>query len=298
MPLDLYQLKTFFIFGKIRNVTQTAERLYLTQSAVSHSLKKLEQSIGSKLIERRAGQFELTEVGEMLFETCGRVFHEIHMFEEGFRVDEAESKQKILLGAPVEFGTTILVRQINHLLQRHPKLRVNFLFSHNLDEPLLRDEVDLIVDCKPHHHHSLISMFLFRESYVVVASPAYVQEHPVNQARDLEAVTILSLDDHLEWWSNFLLALPMEERPQFRDVVSINHVRGLINGAIEKIGVSFVPRYTVESELKQGILLDLFPQGQLMDDKFCIYIKKEKKEPWKNKIMIDFLIEQFSSFPA
>lgn len=298
MSLDLYQLKMFFVFGKIRNFTQTAEKMYVTQSAVSHAIKKLEQSAGTKLVERRGGKYGLTEAGEMLFDTCGKVFHEIEKFEENLTSGREEIKQKILLGSPVEFGTTILVRQMSIFLKHHPNFRVHYYFSHDLEGMLMRDEVDLIVDCKPHHQSSLASIFLFREHYVLAASPGYLRDHPVETAKDLEDVTILSLDENLEWWSNFLLAQPVDRRPAFKDVVRINHVRGLINGAIEGTGVSFLPRYTVESELKQGVLTELFPGGQLMDDEFCIYIKKDRKETRKNKLMIDFLIEHFSDFPA
>jgi DNA-binding transcriptional LysR family regulator len=71
----------------------------------------------------------------------------------------------------------------------------------------------------------------------------------------------------------------------------------LINGAISGMGVSFVPRYTVESELEQGTLTDLFG-GLAMDDRFCIYIKKERKEFEKNQLLINFLLNTFTTFSA
>jgi len=298
MSLDLFQLKTFFVLGKMRSYTLTAERMFVTQPAVSHAIRKLEQSVGAKLVEKRGGKHDLTETGELLFQTCGRIFHEIEDFEESIAAGREGVRQKILLGAPVEVGTTILVRQMSQFFKQYPRFRVNFFFSHDLEGMIMRDEVDLIVDCKAHHQAVLSSIFLFREHYVLVASPQYLALHPVATARDLESVTILSLDENLEWWRNFLLAQPEAERPTLSDVVRINHVRGLINGAIEGIGISFVPRYTVESELRSGVLTDVFPGGQLMDDQFCIYIKKERKETEKCKLLIDFLIRQFADFPA
>ncbi len=73
-------------------------------------------------------------------------------------------------------------------------------------------------------------------------------------------------------------------------------MRGLINGALAGLGVSFVPRYTVENELREGRLCDVFPGRQMMDDNFCIYIKKGKMEFPKNRLMVDFLIESFAGF--
>jgi DNA-binding transcriptional LysR family regulator len=296
MSIDLYQLRTFFEFGKIRNFTRTAKRLYISQSAVSHALKKLEKSVGKKLVVRRGGEYFLSEAGEMLFKTCKRIFFEIDRFQEEITVEDSRYKQKIYLGAPVEFGTTFLIRNMSGFLQRYPHIHVNFLFSHHLEGPLMRDELDLIVDCKAHHHTSLDTIFLSRERYVVTAAPDYVRTNHIKTAKDLEKVRILSLDEKGEWWNNFLLPLPIENRPVFNNIMRLNHVRALINGAIEGMGVSFVPRYTVDNELKQGILYDVFPENRSMDDHFRIYISKERRELKKNRLMIDFLCERFSGF--
>jgi hypothetical protein len=58
------------------------------------------------------------------------------------------------------------------------------------------------------------------------------------------------------------------------------------------------PSDTVESELKQHLLVDLFPSELVMDDEFCIYIKKGKRGTEKNKLVIAFLFENFSGFLA
>jgi DNA-binding transcriptional LysR family regulator len=289
-------LKTFFEFGKIRNFTRTAERLYVSQSAVSHAMKKLEQSVGKKLFTRRGGEYFLTEAGEMLFKTCTRIFFEIDRFQEDIAAGDKRFKQKIYLGAPVEFGTTMLIQNLNGFFRQFPNIHINFYFSHHLEGPLMREELDLIVDCRAHYHTSLDTIFLSRERYVVTATPEYIKSHHIKTIKDLERVRILSLDEKGEWWKNFLLALPIHQRPVFNDIVQLSHVRALINGAIEGIGVGFVPRYTVDNELNQKILCDVFPENRSMDDHFCIYIKKERKKLKKNRIMIDFLCERFSGF--
>jgi DNA-binding transcriptional LysR family regulator len=298
MALDLYQLKTFRAFAKIRSYSKTAESLFVTQSAVSHALKKLERSVGTTLIEKRGGDYGLTEAGEALCVVCEKIFREIDRFEEELQCAEGKKRQKLRLGAPVEFGTTVLVRQLDEFSRRHTHIHLNCHFSHDLHTKLLRDEFDLIVDCRPCHHPDIERIFLFREQYVVIAAPAFVKEHEIRRIEDLERVTILSMDETGEWWNNFIFAQADEHRTVLKNIVQINHVRGLINGALAGMGVSFVPRYTVENELREGRLCDVFPGGQLMDDHFCVYVKKDKRSVLKNKQMIDFLLERFSGFEA
>lgn len=297
MALDLYQLKTFYTFAKIRQFTQTAEHLYVTQSAVSHALKKLEQSVNTKLFSKQGGDYVLTAAGESLFHSCERIFYEVDKFEEGIASGEVHLKQRVYLGAPVEFGTTVLIKHMNTFFHTYPNITVDFRFSNHLRVPLNRDEVDLAVDCKSHHQKDLERYFLFRERYVVIASPQYVLEHNLQEVEDLERVTILSLDKEGEWWDNFLLALAPDKRPKLLNIMMINHVRGLINGAMSGIGVSFVPRYTVEAELEQGQLTDIFG-GLAMDDQFAVFIKKERLEFEKNRMVLDFLLKTFAGFAA
>jgi DNA-binding transcriptional LysR family regulator len=296
MALDLYQLKAFWVFAKIRNFSKTADRLYVTQSAISHAMKKLEQSVGTPLIVRRGGAYRLTEAGEALYGSCERVFHEIDRFEAELQYGGRPLRQKLHLGAPVEFGTTVLVRHLAEFSRRFPNIHLNCQFSHHLHPPLLRDELDLIIDCRPYHHSGIERIFLFRERYVVIATPEFVEKNNIRKISDLERVMILSMDESGEWWNNFIFAQPKEHRTVLKNIIQINHVRGLINGALAGMGVSFVPRYTVENELRESRLCDVFPGGQLMDDHFCMYVKREKREFPKNRLMIDFLLERFSGF--
>ncbi len=298
MAIDLNQLKTFWVFARVRNVTRAAEQLFVTQSAVSHALKKLERSTGAPLIERRGGKYELTEAGESLSRSCEKIFREIDRFEAESLGPGQNVRQKLRLGAPVEFGTTVLVAQLGEFMRRHGHVSLHCHFSHHLHPALLRDELDLIVDCRPCHHADVERIFLFREHYVVIAAPGFLRDHPVREAADLERVTILSMDEGGEWWNNFVFAQPERQRAVLKRIVQINHVRGLINGALAGLGVSFVPRYTVEGELRDGRLRDVFPGSQLKADNFCLYVKKEKREFPKNRLMIDFLLERFAGFDA
>ncbi|MCF6247912.1 MAG: LysR family transcriptional regulator [Desulfobacula sp.] len=75
--MDLYQLRTFFTLAKIKNFTQTAQALFVTQSAVSHAIKKLEDSVDTPLIERKGRRLTLTQAGQTLYRSCEKIFYEI-----------------------------------------------------------------------------------------------------------------------------------------------------------------------------------------------------------------------------
>ncbi len=286
--LDLYQLKTFFVFGKVFSFTEAADILNLTQSAVSHSVRKLEASADVKLVERTGRRFKLTRAGRELYRIAESVFYQLEEAEEILKGIREASMQSVTIGSPVEFGVSILLRHIRQFVETHPDIHLNFHFSHHLAEPFIRDEVDFIIDCKEQAFSNTEKIRLFHEQYVAIASPAYIRKHGIGRVEDLNRVNVLSLDEEGEWWHNFLVSIPHRE-VSFRKVNTINHVRGLIHGATEGLGVAFVPRYTVINELETGVLVDPFPDVKPIADLFCIYIKREKLKTEKNRQVVSYL---------
>ena len=286
--MDLYQLKTFFTLGKIKNFTQTAQALFVTQSAVSHAVKKLETSVGTPLIERKGKGLSLTQAGRALFRSCEKIFYEIEKADQEISHFRKKALFRIRIGSTVEFGNTILINHIKPFLDLHPEIHLDFLFSHSLIDPLLRDEVDVIIDCKAHQYREIERIFLFREQYVTIAAPWFVREKKIRQVEDLGRVALLSMDKKLEWWHNFLTAISDLPPALFRHVIQINHIRGMINAAMAGLGIGFVPKYAVIEELSQQILIDPFPQIKPAADHFSIFIKKEKLKFEKNKLLIEY----------
>jgi DNA-binding transcriptional LysR family regulator len=287
--MDLYHLKTFFTLGKIRNFTRTADHLHITQSAVSHAIKKLETSIDAALIDRKSRDLVLTDAGKILFRSCEKIFYELEKTDQDLAGLKKQTPLTIRVGATVEFGTTILINHINAFLERFPELHIDFLFSHHLLEPLLQDSVDLIIDCEPHMAENLEKIHLFKEQYVTIAAPKFIQKKQITCLDDLAQVRILSMDKDLGWWRNFISAIPSDKRDCLKQVMQINHIRGIINGAISGLGIGFVPKYTVMEELKKSILMDPFPHITPAADDFHIFIKKERSHFEKNRQLITYL---------
>lgn len=287
--MDLYQLKTFFVLGKVGSYTATADFMGVTQSAVSHAAKKLERSAGTKLIRKKGRDFGLTDAGRTLFAACENIFYELEKVEDALQQIREDAVWQICLGSQVEFGTTLLIRHMKDFVQQNPHIHLDFLFSHHLRGPFVRDEIDLMIDCREHRLPAVEKRFLFQEQYVVIGSPDFIARHSVKSVRDLKRVNILSLDKEADWWRNFRVALPSGQRDVFRRVTRINHVRGLINGAIHGLGIAFVPQYTVAAELRENVLVDPFPDIQPAADQFNIFVKSKKLGLPKIKLLIDYL---------
>ncbi|HNW43797.1 MAG TPA: LysR family transcriptional regulator [Elusimicrobiales bacterium] len=289
MNLDLYQLRAFFTVAQTLNFTSAAKKLFVTQSAVSHAVKKLGRSAGEELFRKTGSGLALTETGTILYKACETIFYELERTETLLAGNRDRSAGIIRLGATVEFGTTLLVKYLRDFIRDNPKIHIDFQFKHDLLKSLLNDELDIIIDCKDHKVEGIEKKPLFREEYAVIASSDFLKENRIKTPADLARCNILSLDKAGTWWGNFLNALPRAKRPEFRTVTEMNHIRGIINAATESLGAGFVPKYCVLKELKAGTLTDVFPRLRLLEDYFYVYQKTKRAGFERHKVLIEHL---------
>jgi DNA-binding transcriptional LysR family regulator len=285
--LDLHQLRAFHALGQTGSFTGAAQRLNLTQSAVSHAITKLEASAGAGLVDRQARTFQLTDQGGRLWAACEQVFATLEAATED--LGQPAATGRLRLGATVEFGSSILMRHMAPFMADHPGIELDFTLTYQLLPLLLRDEVDLIIDCGEHFLPELAKLPLFRETYVVAGSRAFQAAHGILGPRDLASCPILSLDKAGAWWHRFLRALPEAQRPEFSRIVEVDHVRAMINAGSAGLGALLAPTYSVLQELERGDLVSLLPGIRPVEDRFCIYQKKRKAALLKQRMLTEYL---------
>ncbi len=288
--LELNRLRIFLEATRSGNYTAAGRRLHITPSAVSHAIRTLEDAAGRRLVEWRHRRLTLTDDGDYVREVCERVFQDIDQAEHVLSTRSPGGTQAITVGATVEFGTTVLIRKLRPLVDAVPWLRVNFRFRDDLESPLLADEIDIAVDCAAHTHPSLTVTRLFREKYLIVASPDFLRAHRIRQPLDLERVPVISIDRDGAWWANALRSIPGRRRPVLRQVIEVNQVRGMVHAALEGYGVALLPKYTAVGKVARRELTTLFPRLRLLEDWFSISQKRTSVMRQKNRVVTDYLL--------
>lgn len=288
MRLDPSKLQVFVEVARAGNLAAAAHRLHVTPSAVSHAMRKLQDSAGCELVEWRGRRLHLTKHGDRLLKACGMAFDQLADAER--QLIAGEPLRALVIGCTIEFGATVLLAKLKPLLDAQPGLHVDFHLSNDLTRPLLRDEIDVAVDCQPHSHPSIHRTPMFREKYVVVATPAFLERYPVRTPLDLQRTPVLSLDREGGWWNHLLRALPTKRRPTLERIIAVNHIRGMINGTRAGYGISLLPKYAALAEIASGALTVLFPRLELLEDSFSIFQKLARAERPANKLVTRYLL--------
>lgn len=120
--LDWNLLRTFVVVVEEGSITRAANRLLLQQPAVSMALKRLEQTVGHKLIDRRPGRFELTEAGERLHALCRDIFTAVVRLPEAMETTGEEISGHITIHTVSHALNPEWDRALASFFRQHPRV--------------------------------------------------------------------------------------------------------------------------------------------------------------------------------
>lgn len=143
--LDLDLLRTFVTVAETGSLTRAGERLLISQPTVSLQLKRLEEGLGRRLMERSPRGVQLTGDGDTLLSYARRI---LTLAEEALgRISEPVITGVVRLGTPEDFATTHLSGVLARFAQSHPNvaLEVTTDLTLNLIERFSNGEFDLVL---------------------------------------------------------------------------------------------------------------------------------------------------------
>jgi DNA-binding transcriptional LysR family regulator len=145
MTFDLKQLNAFATIVSAGSLGRAAETLHITQPALSRTVRRLEQQVGSPLFERHSKGMQLTAIGSTLLPHATLLLREAENATEEINAMRGLAKGTIRVGAVGNIASLILPLAIEAVLKKWPQLNVFVMEGvwDRLAEGLVKHEVDL-----------------------------------------------------------------------------------------------------------------------------------------------------------
>src|SRR5262249_15472484 len=176
------------------SVTRAALRLNLSQPAVSHHLRSLEERIGSLLFQRKKQGMAATSIGEELAERGRRICREFRTSEEALSRMLLGKKQVVRLGSECYTSyqwLPFVVRQLAQMNQ-NVELRIVIEATHRAKEALVAGAIDAAILQSSGEDHRFVYWPLFKDELVLVVSARHaLARSKVAEARDLSEDTLI-----------------------------------------------------------------------------------------------------------
>lgn len=286
---DLQQLRMFVALARTGGYTKAAEQVSRTQSAVSHAIRKLEASAGVRLVRVQGRTVRLTEEGRLLYEACERAFTALDGAAEAIARREGHALGRVRLGTSAELGSALLVEHLVPFLSAHPEVDVEVTLGDDLIGPLLRDELDMLVDEGERSAGELERLDLFAARSVAVCSPSYQEARPVGSAGGLASCAVLSRDRAGADWERLLRASPAGARARLGRIVVVSTVAGMVAAAKAGAGVALVPRYAVREGLEAGTLVEVPLDAPMPEWRVCLLQKRSRASLARHRLVTEHL---------
>lgn len=135
--LEFYRI--FYMAARFENFTRAAEELFVTQSSISQSVKKLENNLGIELFLRRGKRVQLTEEGRVLFKELDQVFNTLKEAEKLMKEYRFAEKGSLTIGASDTICRHYLIEVLEKYKLKYPQIHINLI---NQPSPLVVSMVE------------------------------------------------------------------------------------------------------------------------------------------------------------
>ena len=239
-------LLTFEALARLRSVTQAAEELCVTPSAVSHRVKQLEQIIGAKLFGR--ADFSLTTDGS---EYLAHVREGLAILERFPGQDAMQGKRKLRVAVTPTFSRSILMPRLRAFIEAYPEIDLTLQVSIPLLD-VVAEDADLIIRFGTGRYADVEHLCLMTDEVTPLASPAFLRENgPFDSIEELRDAKLIK--SPLEPWRTWFLAHGLDV-VEPAEGSSFNDIGLMCDAAAQGLGIALVRLKLGQPWLENGSL--------------------------------------------
>ena len=255
MP-SLNGLRAFEAVARHMSFTKAADELNVTQTAISHQIRRLEEQLGLKLFLRQNRALALTRSAQDYLPSVRSAFEDLRRATA--RLHRLDREGLLTVSTTASLATKWLVSRAAAFQVAHPEFEVRITTSPHVVD-FRREEVDMAVRYGRGQWPGLRSDWLMAETLFPVCSPSLRSARkPLRRPADLARHTLLHSTASREDWQLWLTAAGLP--------LSIASQRGLvfdqgfmaIQAAMEGLGIALGQTHLVEADIKAGRLIAPF----------------------------------------
>ena len=260
---DTRQLLAFAELARLGSFTQAAHELNLTQSAVSHAIKSLEEQAGCRLFERSGRRVTVTQAGEQLQRHVGKILAEMKAARTGLEELSRWGHGRLRIGASTTACQYILPGVLREFKQSFPRCIISIEpGDHGQQMELLQqNQIDLALMLEPATKSELVFVPLFIDEMRFLLAPV----HPWVRAGQMQRENFQDQTLILYNQTSYTFRLVKdyfraEELPlaNFLELASMEAIKELVKVGL---GIGVLAPWVARAELESGALVSL-PLGK------------------------------------
>ena len=251
-------LKAFFAAaesldsGRLR---AAAKQLGLTESAVSHQVKRLEEFLGVALFERDGRALRLTAAGTRFHRAIQPALSAIQAATDDMKAEPR--RQRVTLTLPTSIAAFWLIPRMAKLQETHPTIDLQLVATNRLCD-FAREQIDLAIRYGTGDWRDLDVQPLMPELYFPVASAAFVDKYKSQDSAEvLKTSRIIVNALHPDEWAEWCSAHGLQP-PRTSNMITLSSAELVVPAVLDEVGIGIGRRPIIDPLLKDGRLVPLF----------------------------------------
>jgi len=292
-------MRVFAQVVEAKSFSAAADKLGMSKSLASRHVSALERSLSVKLLNRSTRRLSLTEAGALFYEHCAKIVQEAELAEQRLSRTQSEPAGLVRVTATPAFAVRHVLPALTEFHRKYPKIQVKLSCSNRALD--LGDEgFDLGIRVSFDPAPNLVARKLAVNRSVLCASPAYLKRHGtprrIEDLRKHECVLFPPLAPKGIW------TFRRDGRKYSVPVTGVFETDEMdaVRAAVDAgMGVGILPVYMVGDALRQGQLVPLLRQFQVVPESaiYLVYLPNRTLSS-RVRALIDFLVERFGPIPS
>lgn len=286
-------IEAFVAAVEAGSFAQAAQQLFLTRSAVGKSIARLEQRLGTRLLQRSARSLVLTQSGEEFYMRCLRILAELDAAQAAIDEGRKTPKGIVRVSAPVLFGRRCVSPVLLQLSERYPQLEFEVLFTDRRVD-MVAQRVDLVVRSGPMDDSAdIVARRLGGQAQLLCAAPAYIRKYgkpvAVGDLAGHKAVAY-AYDGKAIPWRFFDGEGNMQEiMPSTQ--LRFDDLEAVAAAAVAGAGLARLPSWLLADYLQTGALQQVTLKEQFNQIDLHLAWPKTRYLPLKTRVLVDALVQ-------
>jgi LysR family transcriptional regulator, glycine cleavage system transcriptional activator len=253
---SLNGLRAFEAAARLLSFTQAAAELNVTQTAISHQIRRLEDQLGIKLFLRHGRSLTLTQEAQDYLPAVRSAFEDLRRATA--RLHRSGRERRLTVSTTASLATKWLVSRVAAFQDANPGMEIRITTSTGLVD-FRREEVDLAVRYGRGHWPGLRADWLMAERLFPVCSPGLLRgSEPLRLPADLARHTLLHTTVYRDDWGLWLIAAGLPLSIAARRGLTFDLGFMAIQAAVEGLGVALGRLHLVEADIAAGRLVAPF----------------------------------------
>lgn len=282
--LNLYQVQSFVTVISEGSMTAAADKLFLTQPAISQQIKNLEDDLGVELLVRGVRQIKPTLQGEILYDYAKKILQLGNQAEVAVKAMGAELEGHLRVGTLNSVGVHLMSPLVSRMLKHNPKLSIKIDYSQGEDliDSFQRKELDVLIlpEVSSQFKKDLPETdkkFLFKEEMWLVGSGKDSDMPRQIGIQEFSKYPFILFTGEYPEFNDKLKKAFQDEKVDLRPTIESSNV-GTLKRLIESgLGWGFLPSLSVKKQVKMGRLNQVDIKGLSFQTDFFYYLRKDPK---------------------